>query len=168
MDRLLEDSRFSFSAHPLSKHPQPSPAELIESLERALRGVVTLPGYISPVVAFAQQALADVQRLNAASRLASISAYVAYKLGISHEQLMSKARTQHVAFCRQVAMYVCRSVSGASFPAIGEHFNRDHSTAIHAFNLIDKRVNSDPGFRRVIDRIKTDLGHLTPIAAVAA
>src|SRR6185437_4232314 len=55
--------------------------------------------------------------------------------------LYSKNREQHVAFSRQAAMYLCRRLTGKSFPAIGEHFNRDHTTAIHGCNLIKKRVN---------------------------
>jgi chromosomal replication initiator protein len=61
--------------------------------------------------------------------------------------LKSKKRTQHVAFCRQVAMYLCRKMTDSSFPTIREHFGRDHSTVIHAFNLIQRRVNNDSGFR---------------------
>jgi hypothetical protein len=44
-----------------------------------------------------------------------------------------------------------------SFPSIGEHFGRDHSTAIHAFNLIERRVNNDSAFRFSIEKIERGL-----------
>jgi chromosomal replication initiator protein len=71
--------------------------------------------------------------------------------------LKSKKRTQHIAFCRQVAMYLCRKLTGSSFPVIGEAFGRDHSTVIHAFNLIARRVASDSAFRLSIEKIEREL-----------
>lgn len=40
---------------------------------------------------------------------------------------------------RQVAMYLARQ-TGASFPDIGWHFNRDHTTILHAFRAVPKRM----------------------------
>lgn len=71
--------------------------------------------------------------------------------------LMSKKRSQRVAFCRQVAMYLCRRLTGNSFPAIGAAFGRDHSTVIHAHNLIAGRVNKDAGFARLIQKLERQL-----------
>jgi chromosomal replication initiator protein len=71
--------------------------------------------------------------------------------------LKSKTRTQRVAFCRQVAMYLCRKITSNSFPSIGEHFGRDHSTVIHAFNLIERRVNNDSAFRFSMEKIERGL-----------
>ena len=132
MDRLPEDTVFALSAHLYSEQQDPSPRELIDNLERALRDVAALPHEASPAVAFARQALAEYRRLNAADRLTSITALVAYLLNVRLDDLMSRARNQHIAFCRQVAMYVCRRVSGASFPTLGEHFHRNHASVHHA------------------------------------
>jgi chromosomal replication initiator protein len=68
--------------------------------------------------------------------------------------LKSKKRTQHIAFCRQVAMYLCRKLTDCSFPTIGGHFGRDHSTVIHAHNLISRRVTHDSAFRLSIEKIE--------------
>jgi len=68
--------------------------------------------------------------------------------------MKSKKRTQHIAFCRQVAMYLCRKLTDNSFPVIGEHFGRDHSTVIHAYNLIMRRVTSDSAFRLSVTTIE--------------
>ena len=71
--------------------------------------------------------------------------------------LKSKKRTQHIAFCRQVAMYLCRKMTDSSFPAIGEAFGRDHSTVIHAHNLIARRIANDSAFRFSIEKIGREL-----------
>jgi chromosomal replication initiator protein len=71
--------------------------------------------------------------------------------------LKSKKRTQHIAFCRQVAMYLARKLTDSSFPVIGEHFGRDHSTVIHAYNLIARRISNDSAFRMSIEKIEREL-----------
>jgi len=168
MDRLPDHTFFPPSAHPFGEQSQTNADELIDALERALREVAALPRQLSPVVAFAHHALAEFDRLNAADRLSAISAYVAYKLGVSNEQLMSGTRSQRMAFCRHVAIYICRSLSGASFPALGAHFGCNHSTCVYACNLIERRMQRDAGFRHVIEQIERELTHVTTITAAAA
>ena len=70
---------------------------------------------------------------------------------------MSRRRTQHLALCRQVAMYLCRELTDYSFPAIGERFGRDHSTVIHAHNLIALRLTDDSPFRDLLDELGREL-----------
>ena len=41
--------------------------------------------------------------------------------------------------------------------AAGEAFGRDHSTVIHAFNLIQRRVTNDSAFRFSIEKIEREL-----------
>ena len=50
-------------------------------------------------------------------------------------------------------MYLCRKLTDSSFPTIGESFGRDHSTVIHACNLIARRVANDSAFRISLDKI---------------
>lgn len=66
------------------------------------------------------------------------------KFGISRAQMTGYVRSRHVAHPRQVAMYLVRTLAGASYPAIGRRFRRDHSTAIHAVRAVQKRVGADP------------------------
>lgn len=64
---------------------------------------------------------------------------------IDVELLAAKKKTQIVALARQVAMYLARKLTGLSLKAIGEAFGgRDHSTVIHACNLIERLNSEDP------------------------
>lgn len=66
--------------------------------------------------------------------------------------LKSPRRTKGLALTRQVAMYLCRKLTDASFPSIGEKFgNRDHSTVFHAVQVIERRREQDPGFQATMD-----------------
>jgi chromosomal replication initiator protein len=48
-------------------------------------------------------------------------------------------------------------MTDSSFPAIGEAFGRDHSTVIHAHNLIARRIANDSAFRFSITKIEREL-----------
>jgi len=68
--------------------------------------------------------------------------------------LRSKKRTRTIAVPRQVAMYLCRRFTDASFPSIGDRFGgRDHSTVIHAAHVVDERMKQDPALRSAVERI---------------
>jgi chromosomal replication initiator protein len=54
-------------------------------------------------------------------------------------------------------MYLCRKMTDSSFPTIGDHFGRDHSTVIHAYNLILRRISNDSAFRFSIEKIEREL-----------
>lgn len=74
--------------------------------------------------------------------------------GVGANDLRSKKRTRTIALPRQVAMFLCRRYTDASFPAIGEHFGgRDHSTVIHSTQVVADRMKEDQSLRAAIDSI---------------
>lgn len=151
---------FPFPAESLSTDPPAD--EVVNNLLAALRAAVTLPP--NPAIAgLAKKTLAEIARIQGAATLADISDFVAQRFRLRLEDFQSKSRQQRIAFARQIAMYLCRKITESSFPTIGEHFGRDHSTVIHAFNLIGRRVESDLPFRRTIERIEHELA----VSAVA-
>jgi chromosomal replication initiator protein len=132
----------------------------VRELEGCLTRLAALASVTgSPItIEFARQALRDLIRTyESRPDIEAIQQVVSDCFHIRLADLKSKKRTQHVAFCRQVAMYLCRKITSNSFPSIGEHFGRDHSTVIHAFNLIERRVNSDSAFRFSIEKIERGL-----------
>ncbi|MEA1964980.1 MAG: chromosomal replication initiator protein DnaA [Candidatus Aerophobetes bacterium] len=57
---------------------------------------------------------------------------------IKEENIKSKNRMKTIAFPRQIAMYLCRELTDASFPEIGEKFGgKDHTTVMYAWRKID-------------------------------
>ena len=115
----------------------------VRELEGCLTRLTALASVTgSPItIEFARQALRDLIRTyESKPDVEAIQRVVSDRFHIRLAELKSKKRTQRIAFCRQVAMYLCRKITSNSFPNIGEHFGRDHSTVIHAFNLIERRV----------------------------
>ena len=99
--------------------------------------------------------------------LKDIQQAVARAFGLSVNEIMSRARQNRVACARQIAMYLCRELGGggaagarsnpASYPRIAKAFARDHTSVIHACNVVAKRCRSEAGFARLLQRIVRDL-----------
>jgi chromosomal replication initiator protein len=137
----------------------------VRELEGCLNRLTALASITgSPItIEFAHQALRDlIPALDQTPDVEAIQRVVADYFRIPLGDFKSKKRTQRVAFCRQVAMYLCRKLTSNSFPSIGKQFGRDHTTVIHAFNLIDHRVRNDPAFRLTIEKIASRLNNASP------
>lgn len=79
-------------------------------------------------------------------------------MGIEIAMMTAKKKTAKIALARQVAMYLCRSLTDNSLKSIGAAFGgRDHSTVIHACDLISQRMAADATFREKIDKISASL-----------
>lgn len=70
------------------------------------------------------------------------------------DELLAKKRTRNVAFPRQIAMYLCREMTEASLPRIGEVFGgRDHTTVLHAHDKISKERSEDAKLNSTINEL---------------
>ncbi len=69
---------------------------------------------------------------------------VAERFQMKVSDLKSKRRMKSLVFPRQIAMYLCRELTKASFPETGFAFGgKDHSTVIHACKQIEKQKEND-------------------------
>ncbi|MBN2542199.1 chromosomal replication initiator protein DnaA [bacterium] len=74
------------------------------------------------------------------------------------EAFAQKCRTKDIAFARQVAMYISRELTGNTLKMIGLQFGgRDHSTVIHACNLIEEKSRKDEMFKRSIEQLMGEI-----------
>lgn len=77
---------------------------------------------------------------------------------ISLEDLCGKSRKQEFVRPRQITMYLLRKENNVSFPSIGEYFGgRDHTTAMHACEKIDKLLEYDEDLMQEINFIRERL-----------
>ena len=77
---------------------------------------------------------------------------VAVHYGLRVSDLKAKTNAKPIAFPRQVAMFLCRRLTGLSYPEIGRLFNdKHHSTVMHSVEKIEKMIEDDPDFRKVIE-----------------
>jgi chromosomal replication initiator protein len=83
-----------------------------------------------------------------------IQAATCAQFDISSEELLSTARTQRIAWPRQLAMYLARELTGESLPSIGRRFGgRDHTTVLHAWRRAGARISSDDLSREAVEKL---------------
>ncbi len=80
---------------------------------------------------------------------------VAKYFSINKEDLSGNKRSNDIAFPRQIAMYLCRSVANMSYPQIGIDFGgRDHSTVMHGCKKIEKEIKENNNTKLIVDSVK--------------
>ncbi len=69
--------------------------------------------------------------------------------------LISKKRVKSIVIPRQIAMYITRELTDFSLPEIGLNFGgRDHTTVLHAYEKIKKKINENKEFRQLLENLK--------------
>ncbi len=63
--------------------------------------------------------------------------------GISRDDLMGRCRKKEISCPRKVAMYLARNHTSLSLPAIGQAFDRDHTTIMSAVQSITNDIKTD-------------------------
>jgi chromosomal replication initiator protein len=77
---------------------------------------------------------------------------------ISRDDLVSSSRARHLAWPRQVTMYLARELTHESLPAIGRHFGgRDHTTVLYACRRAHERLARDAAARQALDSLQSAL-----------
>ncbi len=90
----------------------------------------------------------------------AIQKVVAERYNVSLGDLIGKRRTQNIAHARQVAMYLCRKLTGCSYPEIGALFGgRDHSTVIHAKKVVEERISATTEFKLEVESLEKHFIH---------
>ncbi len=69
--------------------------------------------------------------------------------------LRGKTRRQEIVTARQIAMFITKELTNSSLKTIGLHFGgRDHSTVIHACQVVEEYIKSDSNYKNDIEQIK--------------
>lgn len=134
----------------------------VRRLEGALMRVATYASLAgeSVTVEKVEHLLRDLIREEAGRQVSidSIQKVVAEHFDVRLADMTSRRRPASIAFPRQVAMYLSRSLTKGSLMEIGEAFGgRDHGTVIHACKKVAERVVDEPGLKESIARIESQL-----------
>ncbi len=134
----------------------------VRRLEGALMRVATYASLAgeSVTVDKVEHLLRDLLR-EEASRQVNIDAIqkaVAEHYDVRLADMTSRRRPASIAFPRQIAMYLSRSLTKGSLMEIGEAFGgRDHGTVIHACKKVTEMIDAEPGLKESIARIESQL-----------
>jgi len=128
----------------------------VRDLEGLLTRVVFQSSFlgVSPSLEVAHQAYLGQsgQEATAGVSLEKIYRTTADTFNVSFSDLMKKkSRQQIILLPRQVAMYLARELTGASFNDIGRSFNNmHHSTVMNAIDSVKTRMKKDADFHRTL------------------
>jgi chromosomal replication initiator protein len=113
----------------------------VDSVQKILKDVVRPPEDSAPIT------------------IDKIQKVVAKHFNLDLKDMKSKRRTDAVAFPRQIAMYLARTLTDEfSTTEIGDEFGgKDHTTVMHACNKIKARMTSDPYFVAKINQISQEI-----------
>ena len=133
----------------------------VRELEGSLFRLVAYCGMHSvvPTISIAKELLADilVNDDEKPVNVNNIKKIVGKHFNIRMEDFNSRRKTQSVAWPRQIAMFLATELTDLSLPEIGREFNRDHSTVVHARDLVDQRIKTDPFFTVEINQIISEV-----------
>jgi chromosomal replication initiation ATPase DnaA len=142
--------------------------ELIEPLETALHRITEVgTGAAAPVVRLAHRSLAALARIRTDGRLTNIAGQIERDFRLRPRDLQSRSREQPIAFLWQLAMFPSRKITGAPLDSIGEHFNRDQTTVIHTYQLIERRIRLDAAFQQFIEKMEARMTGIVPLTVLA-
>ena len=104
-------------------------------------------------LALTQDVLRNVlQHDERAVTIEGIQKFVSDYYQLKHGELKSRNNSKSIAMPRQVAMYLCKSLTNASLPEIGRSFGgKHHSTVIHSIRKIEDLRKRDGNFNTLIN-----------------
>ncbi len=150
MDKLeLPDNVAMFIANKIRSNIR----ELEGSLVR-LTALSSLKG--EPInLSLAQEALKNlVEEEERSITIETIQKIVADYYNLKVTELKSKSNARNIAVPRQVAMYLCKTLTKASLPEIGREFGgKHHTTVLHSINKIGDLYDQKGSFHRVINSL---------------
>lgn len=76
---------------------------------------------------------------------------------VSVDDLRSRSRKRTIAFPRQMAMYLTRKFTNQSLADIGNMYNRDHSTVLHAIKIITREMSQQSSVRQQVEMLSAKL-----------
>jgi chromosomal replication initiator protein len=123
--------------------------------ECAQTDVRQLEGYLNRTMAFANSKHSTLDLAIAKAAIGSIVPMqtltpdtiigaVAEHYGLTVHELKSKTNAHNISGPRQIAWYLCRELTGTSFPALGKMFrDMHHSTVMHGVEKIRTEMTSN-------------------------
>jgi chromosomal replication initiation ATPase DnaA len=96
-------------------------------------------------------------------RIQDILQAVADHFDIQVSEIASESRKADIVWPRQIAVYLCRTLTAKSLLSISPHFGaRDHATLIHACRKVTAKLSDDTGLRATIEHLCRRLGVKAP------
>ena len=92
------------------------------------------------------------------SSIDEIIALVASNLNVKISEIKSKSKTKKIVEARRICIYLAKSLTPNSMPALAANFGlKDHSAVSHNIKKINELMNNDSVFKAKIEEIKNKI-----------
>ena len=109
-------------------------------------------------LALATQILRPLFRAPAPKTVEQVQRLVAEQFHVTERDLVCHRRSTKVVVPRQVAMYLARKGTQATYAEIAEGFGgRNHTTVLHAVRTVEQRRAVEPEFAAMLESLETRL-----------
>jgi chromosomal replication initiator protein len=89
----------------------------------------------------------------------AIQQAVAERFRLRPADLKTRSNSKAIAEPRQIAMYLCKTLLGTSYPELGRIFGgKHHSTVIHSVRKVSRLMETDEAFHNLVNTIRDSLG----------
>ena len=78
---------------------------------------------------------------------------VASYYNISTKEIKGSGRSAKVSEARQVSIYLCRELTKQSFPAIGEYFEKKHTTILYSYDKIKDELRINKALSHTVESV---------------
>ena len=113
---------------------------------------ITLDLAVEALKDFVNKGYSEQNSINRIQRI------VAEYFQVTVEDMKSKKRSTNLTVPRQIAMYLCRTLTDESFPKIGIDFGgKDHSTVMHSVEKIENEIKNNKEMANLIEKLKKDI-----------
>ncbi len=162
------ETRIAILGFKAEQQSMPVPDEVIALIARRFQNNIReLEGALNRVIAHARlmrcpltvemaiSALRDFGPAPGSLSIDQIVEAVAQFYNLETQDLLGRRRSKEIVIARQMAMYLAREETNASFPQIGRALGgRDHTTVLHGYEKIHAQVEEDDHLRREVLAIK--------------
>ena len=149
-NRVIDDEILSMIANKVESN--------IRELEGVFNKIVAMASLTNSEItmSLAEKAVGDLER--SSDKVITVD-YIQYAVAnyynISQNDFKIQRKTSDIAFPRQIAMYLCKQLTGLSLKEIGKEFGgKDHSTVIYAIKKVEEEMKLNPNTKTIVDNIK--------------
>jgi chromosomal replication initiator protein len=84
-----------------------------------------------------------------------VQTIVAEQFDLTRAQLLGPRRLPCIVLARHIAMLLClEELRDASLPQVGRWFRRDHTSVLHARDVMCRKIAADPKFARKVEELR--------------
>ncbi len=154
---LDEETKLSIIKHKLILYGLPVDDRMIEYVhENTGYNVREIEGFIRGVKVKGVQEIPKDSKKGA--HVEDVIRFVARHFKLKPEDLLKESKERKVANAKQIAMYMCKAVLGASYSEIARYFGkRDHTGALYSVRKVEQRMREDRKFALMLSFLERSL-----------